>query len=188
MKHCWDCKRDLDLSSFFKDKNRKDGHGHRCKDCVKQYIKSRQSHYNKLARDRYRSNLEVSRKKAKEYYYNNIEKCKAYALEWKYNNKDKVKASEAKYRENNPEKMEWDLSQRRSTVKNATPVWANKKLITKVYKLRSKLNKLAGYVKYHVDHILPLQGKDVSGLHVETNLRISLAKDNLLKGNKVWHV
>ena len=185
MKHCWDCKRTLELSLFFKDKNRKDGHQHRCKECVKAYNQSRKTHIAKLAKNRYQSNLELGRKKAKEYYYNNIEKCRATALRWKYNNKDKVKINEEKYRLNHPEKMEWSLSQRRKSVKQATVKWTNKKLVSKIYRLRSRLNKIAGYVKYHVDHVIPLQGKDISGLHVETNLRISLATDNLLKGNRI---
>jgi hypothetical protein len=66
-------------------------------------------------------------------------------------------------------------AQRRALKLKAVPKWANLEIIKEIYK---KCNK-----GYHVDHIIPLQGKNVCGLHVENNLQYLKAKDNLSKGN-----
>ena len=64
---------------------------------------------------------------------------------------------------------------RNRRVRIATPKWANLIEIENIYRARKDGE--------HVDHVIPLNGKNVCGLHVENNLRIIKAKDNLVKKN-----
>lgn len=66
----------------------------------------------------------------------------------------------------------------------ACPRWADRRAIRAIYAACRVMNEAAGYVAYHVDHEIPLAGRAVTGLHVETNLRIITAIDNLRKSNK----
>ena len=64
----------------------------------------------------------------------------------------------------------------RTRKQNQCPSWANIEAIKQIY--------LTCPDGYHVDHIIPLKGKLVSGLHVETNLQHLPAKENMRKRNK----
>lgn len=74
-------------------------------------------------------------------------------------------------------------AKRRAKKLNATPSWADFQAIHAVYKQRVSAEKATG-IKHHVDHIVPLQGQTVSGLHIAENLRVITAKDNIKKSNK----
>ena len=65
-----------------------------------------------------------------------------------------------------------------------TPKWADSAAINAVYEARLKADQLTG-MKHEVDHIIPLQGKLVSGLHVHNNLRVVTQRVNRSKGNRV---
>jgi 5-methylcytosine-specific restriction endonuclease McrA len=68
-----------------------------------------------------------------------------------------------------------------------TPKWLcveHKSQIRLAYVFAHAWSNLTG-VKHHVDHIVPLRGKTVSGLHVPWNLRIVSAAKNLEKGNRL---
>ncbi len=67
---------------------------------------------------------------------------------------------------------------------NAMPTWADQERIKHIYWMCNLITKITG-IEHHVDHIIPLQGEDVCGLHVPENLQILTAEENLRKGNKL---
>lgn len=105
---------------------------------------------------------------------------------WKKENREKQNASHSKYKKNNRGKDAANVAKRRASKLKRTPPWLTKNQllqIQKFYILAKQKTKQTG-VKYHVDHIVPLQGKDVSGLHVPWNLQIIPAIQNMQKGNR----
>jgi len=76
-----------------------------------------------------------------------------------------------------------DGAKRRAVKINASPAWSNKSKIKQVYleRLEKTTQEL---IAYEVDHIVPLRGKNVCGLHNEFNLQIISATENRKKSNK----
>lgn len=64
-----------------------------------------------------------------------------------------------------------------------TPAWADVKAIDGIYAESRRLSAETG-IRHSVDHIIPLCGRTVTGLHVETNLRIITLEQNIRKGNR----
>lgn len=71
---------------------------------------------------------------------------------------------------------------RRIKLALATPEWRDKEAIREIYSLRDNKSLETGE-PHHVDHIIPIQGEMVCGLHVHQNLQVIPARDNLLKSN-----
>lgn len=74
---------------------------------------------------------------------------------------------------------------RQTRMQHAQPAWADKTLIKQIYAHRDRLNaKFRHLGPFHVDHVVPIMGKLVCGLHVEFNMRVIPQKENLEKSNK----
>ncbi|MHA6164151.1 HNH endonuclease signature motif containing protein [Pseudomonas sichuanensis] len=81
------------------------------------------------------------------------------------------------------EVLGWNANKRRAALKNATPSWADHAAIDAFYTDARRLTAETG-VMHEVDHIVPLQGRRVCGLHVEANLQILTKIDNVKKHSK----
>jgi hypothetical protein len=114
---------------------------------------------------------------------NKNEKTKLYRAN---HDRKKYPVSEQKWRLANIGVLNAHRTKGRVAKLHRTPKWTTEKdlkAIQHIYILANDFSK-AFNVKYHVDHIIPLQGKLVSGLHVPGNLQIIPATDNLKKNNK----
>lgn len=141
---------------------------------------------NKEKIKKYISNYQKERKKNEEYRKKENERT----LAWYYANFDKIKdaknARNKKWRENNKHLVNYFTNKRYTAKKQRLPIWLteeNFKQIKAMYTLASALTKATG-VQWHVDHIIPLQGKNVSGLHVPENLQVIQGSLNIGKSNK----
>ena len=105
---------------------------------------------------------------------------------WDAKNPEKKKAINAAYSKNN-RAIKNSLEAKREAAKiQRTPTWLTKNQLVEIsefYKMAKQLESIFSW-KQHVDHIVPLQGKTVSGLHVPWNLQILSASENIKKNNK----
>ena len=78
--------------------------------------------------------------------------------------------------------VRFHAARRRVAKLKRTPPWANQDAIRMVYLKAREMTAQTG-MQHHVDHIIPLQGVLVSGLHVETNLQVLPWRENIQKRN-----
>lgn len=119
----------------------------------------------------------------------NREKIAAYSRAHYGANVDKIKAYRTAWERINQYKRRAIKARRRASKMQATPKWITKAdfaAIEEWYQLAKDLQWLSEE-KLHVDHIIPLQGKNVCGLHIASNLQILPASENIRKGNRLGH-
>lgn len=160
-KTCSKCKQEKSYLDFYRQNRSKDKLGAWCKQC-----KKLDNRFWTLR------NKESELERIRDWYFFNKDKKKAKNKEWQTLNKGKVNAITAK---------------RRAAKLKATPNWLtaqNNKEIRSLYEEARKLTDKTG-IPHQVDHLIPLQGRDVCGLHVPWNLQILTKYENLVKGTSL---
>lgn len=143
----------------------------------------------------------VSNKKRADYFaaYNQSDAGRAAKAAYYERNRDAViaraqarpteekQAYRQKWKANNVVQVRADTKARRRKHRDATPPWLTKKEKTEIrqlYQMAITMTKTTGE-QYVVDHIIPLRGEFVCGLHVPWNLRVITQAQNLEKSNKL---
>jgi hypothetical protein len=107
--------------------------------------------------------------------------------EYRTKHKDKILKRIQTFKKTHPDRVNSDTAKRRAAKKSATPVWLDNQMLSEIRSFYTKAKnkeKETGIV-HHVDHIVPLNGKNVSGLHVPWNLQVLPFYANLSKSNKL---
>lgn len=201
-KICSSCKKEKDSSEFGKHKGNKDGLQYSCKICnrtkalnryylnrdliaIKRKDFRKKNPEQARARDRKWDNENKEKRSvwAKKSWKENKEKLSLRHKEWRLKNLTKRNKSHMEWVKNNPDKINYYVALRKAKELQATPKWANKFFIKEIYHLAKLRSKVTGII-WHVDHVIPLKGKLVCGLHVETNLNVIPGIENIRKNNK----
>lgn len=205
LKTCTKCAQSLPLESFAVDSKRKDGKQPWCRDCTRSWRLSNRERLLIEKKRHYANNSEVYKARAKSWREENADHKREIDCEWRRTNSERKAANDAAwYRKNKDHKRQYDKAWRpgyilenkhllaawsaayRARRLMATPSWADLDKIEAVYALASKMSVDTG-VRHEVDHIVPLCGRNVCGLHVENNLSVITMSENRSKGNRFEH-
>lgn len=202
MKICSLCRVCQPISSYWKRSGTLDGLRTACKSCLKaqhqnwlstnadikkeadRALHQRNKNFrNQKCREYYAANKDAHRKNRTAYTAKHSERLKEKKRLNRQNNLETVRAKNRQHYHHNKRPYVLRAIMRAKHIVQATPIWADLEKIAAIYDEAARLTAETG-VKHHVDHFYPLRSKTMCGLHVETNLQILTATDNLRKSNK----
>lgn len=169
LKTCGNCHATKAITEFHVRRASPDGLAYKCKDCVK----SACVEWRKKNPDAFTQWSEENRERRSE-----------YRRRWHEENKEARSTAYREWASKNPHIVNSLIAKRNAAKINATPAWADQDAIRSIYQQAAELSRRTGN-RYEVDHIVPLQGKDVCGLHWEGNLQILSKVENLRKSNRL---
>ena len=145
-----------------------------------QFLEMRKRHRN----DSYYRNHEASKERGKkntaayrERHPESLEREAERLKQYRSEQPDRFKQYEQTKYQRHYAKIVQRVRLRDAALKTRTPTWANREAIDAIYAEAQRMNMT-------VDHIVPLRGKTVSGLHVEYNLQLLTREENARKSNR----
>ena len=196
---CCRCKKayPATLEYFSKDKNKKNGLTSQCKDCrsamwKQQYSNNKDYHVSRATNRVKILRLTDAAYREKERLYGRAKKQELLSTR---EGREHHNALGRKWRKENPEKArqlkheqkEFKCARsmaRYARQRSALPKWSDLDSIKVFYEEAKRITLETG-IAHEVDHIIPLAGLNVSGLHVPQNLQVIPAHINRRKGNRL---
>lgn len=137
---------------------------------------------NQLSNEWTARNREKSRQIKAEWQKRNPEKGAEKALRWYRENKERAhELRRANYLKNRDREIQRVVDRNKRL---RTPSWADRDAIAAIYKEARRMTRETG-TRYHVDHIVPIQGENVCGFHIDYNLQILTEFENISKSNRI---
>ena len=133
------------------------------------------------------ANPEKVKAAKKKYAEKNKEVCKARIAAWREANKEKMAELRKAWRDANKHKSQAYVRKYQTAKRQRVPNWLTPDdnwMMEEAYELAIRRTKMFGF-QWDVDHVIPLRGKTVSGLHTPLNLQVIPAVVNSSKGARV---
>lgn len=172
--HCSESKDEDCFDAFFDKSRSKTRVRAHCKDCRRAKV-----------RDYEKNNRDKKSAYNKKYIEKNLPKLQEKRRKYHKDNRAKILSYQKSWREDNPDKVAKARFSRRTNFDNAKPSWLTKEMEAEIksFYVHAKDCYVVTGEEYEVDHIIPIKGKDICGLHVPWNLQV-LPKDlNRQKSN-----
>lgn len=189
-KKCSKCRLEKELKSFNSDKSRKDGLRSFCMECARDYSASYRlsnlDYFSAYARQHRLENKNEYSRYNQDRYEQDPEKFKAQSKVRYEQDPEKFQDRVARRAKLNPHKINAYVMKRNAKKIDRTPQWLTEVHFNQIqlfYETATQMTKEIG-IPFEVDHIVPLQGENVSGLHVPWNLQVLTKKENCSKGNE----
>ena len=169
LKRCTKCEEVKPISEFCTRKASPDGFNLKCRVCSKGYLEAWR---------------EENPDSFKNYYAEKKDELNANFKAWREENSESRAEYMARWLQQNRALSNEKAMRRVASKRRATPKWANRERMVEFYKEAERLTAETG-ISHHVDHIYPLQGKVVCGLHCEANLNVITQFENIQKLNRM---